>query len=301
MNTFSDYDFLKKDFDSQLYALLYSSINILTYYIPKLSTMKLEPNNLAVMIILFMSAMFAMLLVLPPAGAQDAGSDGTSEQGQEVTCGSVITGTVTLSKNLNCTADGLIIGDDSTTLNLNGFNIQGPGKDSSNTGISVTKDDVHIVGPGVISGFETGIFFTGGNDISVDSVILQNNKIGVYFTGSETSSVEENIMRDNDVGVAGHSANKLEIMSNIMDVNTLAGITFVNTHDSTITRNSIQESQNGIFFESQSTGNIVTLNNLQDNEVDLNNSDGLVPSLNENTFSENTCVRSDPDGLCDAK
>jgi parallel beta-helix repeat protein len=300
MNTISDYDFLKKDFDSQLYPLLYSSINILTYYIPKLSTMKLEPNNLTVMIILFMSAMFVMLLVLP-ARAQDAGSDGTSEQGREVTCGSVITGMVTLSKNLNCTADGLIIGDDSTTLNLNGFNIQGPGKDSANAGISVTKDDVHVVGPGVISGFETGILFTGGNDISVDSVILQNNKIGVYFTGSETSSVEENIMRDNDVGVAGHSANNLEIMSNIMDINTLAGITFVNTHESTITRNSIQESQNGIFFESQSTGNIVTLNNLRDNEVDLNNSDGLVPSLNENTFSENTCARSDPDGLCDAK
>jgi hypothetical protein len=47
----------------------------------------------------------------------------------------VITGTITLSKNLNCSADGLIIGDDSTTLNLNGFNIQGPGQDSSSVGI----------------------------------------------------------------------------------------------------------------------------------------------------------------------
>jgi len=33
----------------------------------------------------------------------------------------------------------------------------------------------------------------------------------------------------------------------------------------------------------------------------LNNSDGLVPSSNANTFSENTCVKSDPDGLCDAQ
>jgi parallel beta-helix repeat protein len=261
--------------------------------------MKLEPNNLTVTIILFMSAMFALLLALP-AEAQD-GLDGTSGEGQEVTCGSVISGTVTLSKNLNCNADGLTIGDDSTTLNLNGFNIHGPGKDSSSAGISVTKDDVNILGPGVVGGFETGILLTGGSDISVDSVILENNKIGAYFTGSETSSVEENIMRDNDVGVAGHSANKLEIISNIMDVNTLAGITFVNTHESTITRSNIQESQNGIFFDSQSTGNTVTLNNLRDNEVDLNNSDGLVPSSNANTFSENTCVRSDPDGLCDAQ
>ena len=65
--------------------------------------------------------------------------------------------------------------------------------------------------------------------------------------------------------------------------------------------NSIQESQNGIFFDSQSSGNIATLNNLRDNTVDLNNSDGLVPTSNANTFSENTCVKSDPDGLCDTQ
>jgi parallel beta-helix repeat protein len=262
--------------------------------------MKVGPISSTMAIILFISAMFALLLA-PPADSQDAESDGSSELGQEVTCGSVISGTVTLRKNLNCTDDGLIIGEDATTLNLNGFSIQGPGKDSSNTGISVTKDDIKILGPGVISGFETGILLTGGGEISVNSIILQNNQIGAFFTGSDTSAVEENIMRNNDVAVAGHSANDLEITSNIMDVNTLAGITFVNTHGSTVAGNNIQESQNGIYFDSQSSGNIVTLNNLRDNTVDLNNSDGLVPTSNANTFLENTCVRSDPDGLCDAQ
>lgn len=262
--------------------------------------MKLQPIKSTVRIIMFMNAM-TVLLLASPAYAQDAKSDGTSELGQEVTCGSVVTGTVTLRKNLNCNDDGLIIGDDSTTLNMNGFSIQGPGKDSSNAGISVTKDNAKILGPGVISGFEAGILLTGGSDNSINSVILQNNQIGAFFTGSETSSVEENIMRNNDVGIAGHSVNNLDITSNIMNVNALAGITFVNAHGSTMTRNSIQESQNGVFFDSQSSGNIVTLNNLRDNVVDLNNSDGLVPSSNANTFSENTCVKSDPDGLCNAQ
>jgi nitrous oxidase accessory protein NosD len=281
-------------------CLLYSSKNILTYYNSKTAIMKLESIKSTVTIIMFMSAMIVLLLA-SPAYAQDAESVGTSELGQEVTCGSVVTGTVTLRKNLNCNDDGLIIGDDSTTLNLNGFSIQGPGKDSSNAGISVTKDSAKILGPGVISGFEAGILLTGGSGNSVNSVILQNNQIGAFFTGSETSSVEENIMRNNDVGVAGHSADNLDITSNIMDVNALAGITFVNAHGSTITRNSIHESQNGVFFDSQSSGNMVTLNNLRDNVVDLNNSDGLVPSSNANTFSENTCAKSDPDGLCDAQ
>jgi parallel beta-helix repeat protein len=284
-----------------MYGLfLYSSKNILTYYNSKIAIMKVGPISSILAIILFISAMFALLLA-PPADSQNAESDGSSELGQEVTCGSVVSGTVTLRKNMNCSDDGLIIGEDATTLNLNGFSIQGPGKDSSNAGISVTKDNIKILGPGVVSGFETGILLTGGGEISVKSVILQNNQIGTFFTGSDTSSVEENIMRNNDVAVAGHSANDLEITSNIMDVNVLAGITFVNTHGSTIAGNSIQESQNGIFFDSQSSGNIATLNNLRDNTVDLNNSDGLVPTSNANTFLGNTCVKSDPDGLCDAQ
>jgi nitrous oxidase accessory protein NosD len=300
VNIYTDLDFLEIRNYETTECLLYSSKNILMYYNSKTAIMKLESIKSTVTIIMFMSAMIVLLLA-SPAYAQDAESVGTSELGQEVTCGSVVTGTVTLRKNLNCNDDGLIIGDDSTTLNLNGFSIQGPGKDSSNAGISVTKDNAKILGPGVISGFEAGILLTGGSGNSVNSVILQNNQIGAFFTGSETSSVEENIMRNNDVGVAGHSADNLDITSNIMDVNALAGITFVNAHGSTITRNSIQESQNGVFFDSQSSGNMVTLNNLRDNVVDLNNSDGLVPSSNANTFSENTCVKSDPDGLCDAQ
>jgi nitrous oxidase accessory protein NosD len=300
VNIYTDLDFLEIRNYETTECLLYSSKNILTYYNSKTAIMKLVSIKSTVTIIMFMSAMIVLLLA-SPAYAQDAESVGTSELGQEVTCGSVVTGTVTLRKNLNCNDDGLIIGDDSTTLNLNGFSIQGPGKDSSNAGISVTKDSAKILGPGVISGFEAGILLTGGSGNSVNSVILQNNQIGAFFTGSETSSVEENIMRNNDVGVAGHSADNLDITSNIMDVNALTGITFVNAHGSTITRNSIQESQNGVFFDSQSSGNMVTLNNLRDNVVDLNNSDGLVPSSNANTFSENTCVKSDPDGLCDAQ
>jgi hypothetical protein len=67
---------------------------------------------------------------------------------QQVSCGSVITGTVTLSSNLNCNHDGLIVGGDSTTIDLNGFQIRGPGIDSSKIGIAVSEDNVKIVGPG---------------------------------------------------------------------------------------------------------------------------------------------------------
>ena len=47
-----------------------------------------------------------------------------------VACGQVVQGNVTLTANLNCSGDGLIVGDDETTINLNGFGIYGPGADS---------------------------------------------------------------------------------------------------------------------------------------------------------------------------
>jgi hypothetical protein len=54
-------------------------------------------------------------------------------------CGQVVEGLVELTSNLNCSGDGLIVGDDGTTIRLNGHTIRGPGPDSSKVGISVGK------------------------------------------------------------------------------------------------------------------------------------------------------------------
>ena len=67
-----------------------------------------------------------------------------------VACGQVVQGNVTLTANLNCSGDGLIVGDDETTINLNGFGIYGPGADSSKVGIGASEDNVVVNGPGTI-------------------------------------------------------------------------------------------------------------------------------------------------------
>jgi len=61
-------------------------------------------------------------------------------------CGQVVHGNVTLTANLDCTGDGLIVGGDSTTINLNGYSINGPGDNSSKVGISVPHSR-HICTP----------------------------------------------------------------------------------------------------------------------------------------------------------
>src|ERR671918_2837493 len=62
--------------------------------------------------------------------------------GSEISCGQTVQGNVTLTANLNCNGDGLIVGDDATTINMNGFGIYGPGADNSKVGIGITEDNV---------------------------------------------------------------------------------------------------------------------------------------------------------------
>src|SRR5919106_372643 len=212
--------------------------------------------------------------------------------------GQVVQGNVTLTANLNCTGDGLIVGDDATTLNLNGFGIYGPGADSSKVGIGVSEDSVTINGPGIISGFQAGVLATGAKELVLTSLIMQNNQIAAFFTGADMASVQENIIKNNNIGVASHSASGLNIENDLMDGNALAGVTFVNTDESAMSSNNIQGSQNGVFLDERSTGNTIQLNNVHDNVVDINNANGASPTINQNTFIDNNCLESDPQGLC---
>src|ERR671919_2322357 len=103
--------------------------------------------------------------VIPIQSSQNGGS--------EISCGQTVQGNVTLTANLNCNGDGLIVGDDATTINLNGFGIYGPGADSTNVGIAVSEDSVTINGPGIISGFQAGVL-VGANELMAWALILQN-------------------------------------------------------------------------------------------------------------------------------
>ena len=251
-----------------------------------------------------MTYMVAAIVSFAAIGAQVVSPMNAVAQEEEqppqgtVACGQVVQGNVTLTANLNCTGDGLIVGDDGTTINLNGFGIFGPGADSSKVGIGVSEDNVAINGPGIISGFQAGILATGAKELTASSLIMQNNQIAAFFTGADLASIQENIIKNNNIAIASHSTSGLNVETNLMDSNALAGVTYVNTDESSVNSNNIQGSQNAIFLDSQSTENTVQLNNAHDNVVDINNANGLAPNVNQNTFSDNNCQVSNPSGLC---
>lgn len=214
-------------------------------------------------------------------------------------CGQVVKGNVTLTANLNCPGDGLIVGGDNTRIDLNGYSITGPGPDSSKVGIVVPNSDLTtIVGPGTITSFQAGILVTGSDGSSVKRVTFDGNKIAVFMTGTTNTVVEQNMIGPNSIGVAAHSSDMVDVHANLMSSNSLAGVTFVNTDKSTVWANSIGGSANGIFLDSQSGKNTMKFNNVLGNTLDINNADGLALNINDNEFLKNNCNTSNPVGTC---
>jgi nitrous oxidase accessory protein NosD len=214
-------------------------------------------------------------------------------------CGEVVQGNVNLTANLKCSGDGIIVGADSTNINLNGYSIIGPGQQSSKVGVVIpNNNNIMVMGPGVISGFQAGILATGSQNVQVKNIILKNNEIAVFTTGSTNTQVSDNIINNNNLGIASHSSKSVSIMSNLVNNNQLAGVTLVNSHKAILTANNIEGGQNGLFLDAQSSENTINMNNVLHNVIDLNNANGLAPNINVNSYSDNNCMLSNPSGLC---
>jgi hypothetical protein len=216
-----------------------------------------------------------------------------------VHCGEKVTGIIKLTTNLNCSDHGLIIGNN-TAVNMNGYSIKGPGQDSKKIGIVIShNDNVSVEGPGDISNFQVGVLITGANHVkNMSSLILEKNKIGAYIQDSTHLHNEQNIIKDNEIGIASKSSDNISILSSLFNGNVLAGVTFVDTRDSIVSKSNIDGSQNGVYADAQSSGNTVSLNNVLHNVIDLNNANGLPTNINSNSFRDNNCQVSNPRGLC---
>jgi parallel beta-helix repeat protein len=273
---------------------------------------------LPLIFILFISIFITSVPHILAASAKDSVSigdqtisTGTSSSASTVTgtndlsttvnpaCGQVIRGNVKLTSNLICNTDGLIIGTRDIKIDLNGFSIVGPGKNSNKVGIMVGgQTNVDIIGYGSISGFQSGIYIAGSKGIKTENLNLNNNKIAVYITGSSSADINGNMLNNNTIGIASHSNKQTTIKYNLLNENDLSGITFINSADSIINGNNIINSTNGIFLDAQSSQNKVDFNNVFNNVLDMNNANNLPLNINNNSFTNNNCLTSLPSGLC---
>jgi hypothetical protein len=110
-------------------------------------------------------------------------------------CGEVITTSTTLHANIGpCPAgtDGIILGADNVTLNLNGHSVIGPGVGADtggSVGIRIAQHTGDTITSGTVSGFDAGIALIGASNNAISHMTVQNNVAPLStpngFEGSE--------------------------------------------------------------------------------------------------------------------
>lgn len=221
-------------------------------------------------------------------------------------CGTTILANLTLDHDLTCTGNGLIVGADGITINLNGHTITGPG---SGVGISVpNRTGVLIVG-GTVRNFLAGVQLVNSTAIVVKENRFTGNQDAVFLIGTSWSTVKENTAWQNTrVGVMLRPSGIRNSMQNVVVENTLTdntnGIILVETPTgNTIKENRISASSNaGINVNGAVSGNVIKENAFIGNAAGIRlnpGAGGLFPTGNrfiENTISMNTCGVMGPAG-----
>jgi parallel beta-helix repeat protein len=129
------------------------------------------------------------------------------EPGTGIACGDTITADTTLDRDLtDCPSNGIVIGADGITLDLNGHTISGNGKPVRRCGreqicdVGVANDDrsgVTVRG-GSIRGFALGVgVFRGRNDRFVELDSSRNQFFGFVIGGSSRIVIRDSSGHDN--------------------------------------------------------------------------------------------------------
>ena len=175
-----------------------------------------------------------------PAGSRAPQSNARAGQ---VSCGQVITQNTVLRNDVGpCPGDGIVIGADNITLNLNGHKVVGnsdKGAGGEFTGIRLpNRTGVTVIGhPGglasgqmaTVTGFEAGVVIGGGSANTVKTLIVRDNigiddafnaelGDGIILFDSASNRIVDNVVAHNGIfdgiGVLGGAADANLIQGN---------------------------------------------------------------------------------------
>jgi parallel beta-helix repeat protein len=222
-------------------------------------------------------------------------------------CGQVITRDVILLKDIECPGVGMIVGKDGITINLNNHRLSlANNTDTSRIpkveeiGILVPgQKNITITGPGVITGFDKAIEFAGSERGYVLDLKLTGNNIGLSLKASDEITIYRSFIEGNTIGIASQSSKGGLIVSNQVSQNTNEGIVIMDSNYFIIGANSLIGNGNiGIFLDVSSFNNTLSSNNILNHAVDVSNADGIPIHISMNEYSENSCGKALPDGIC---
>ena len=229
-------------------------------------------------------------------------------------CGTTVIDDVTLSQDLVCSGDGLIVGASGIRIDLNGFSIQGSG---TGAGVAVSGyDDVTIAG-GAIRQFSVGIRVATSTELVIRQIEFIANAEGIDFqagsihntvkdsafrlsstraimlrSNSQENDIKANTFADNRIGILLFGGVDNSIKNNLIAGSSLAGIRVnVIATGNVIKDNIITSNAAGVEFLVTPTGSAAG-NELKGNTIAANGCGLKGPTagnaVHDNSFESNT-------------
>ena len=221
-------------------------------------------------------------------------------------CGATLVADLRLDYDLACPGNGLIVGADGITIDLNGHTISGPG---SGVGISVPNRTGVVITGGTVKNFLAGVQLVNSTGISIKKNQFNGNQDAVFLIGSSGNIIKENAAWQNSrVGVMLRPSAINNSTQNLVAENTLSdnlnGIILVDTPTgNTFTDNRISGSgRAGIALNGGVSGNVIRENTFTANAAGILfnvGAGGLFPTANtfvKNMIAMNTCGVQGPAG-----
>jgi parallel beta-helix repeat protein len=221
-------------------------------------------------------------------------------------CGATILANVKLDHDQTCAGNGLTVGADGITIDLNGHTIAGSG--TGNGILAAGRSGVVITG-GTVRNFTIGVQLAGSTGIVVKGIRAIGNRDGIFLIGSSGNTIKENLASQNTrVGVMLRPGAINNSTQNLVKENTLSdntnGVILVETPSgNTFKENLITGSSNaGIALNGGVSLNVIKENTFSGNAAGLlfnPGATGLLPTANtflENIISTNTCGTRGPVG-----
>jgi Right handed beta helix region len=214
-------------------------------------------------------------------------------------CGSTISSDVELTADINCEGDGIRVGGDNLTVNLNGFTLRGPGDDTNTTGIFVDGGhEVRIEGPGMIEFFGTGIKYSDAVGGTISNVQVGSSGVGLLADSSEETQWKNLYVHDNRVGAIDDGSHNSKVEGVAMSSNDVAVHVMGNSRGIAIDFNLILDGKTGIQVDPGVTSAKVFYNTMFRQEV----LDMKLPTPLEGVLlGNNNCTASDPAQYCEGR
>jgi parallel beta-helix repeat protein len=250
----------------------------------------------------------AIALAVVGAFAVSAAAATAGTAASHVTCGQMITTDTKLDNDLvNCPSNGLVIGADDVTLDLNGHVIDGDGTEFASCppdepcDMGVVDLDHHgvTIKGGTIREFGFGALVVGASDSRITRLVLSNNlRAGLLVVGSSHSEIDRvtasaNGLTTDASGVTIFDSDELTITRNAAFDNGDIGFFIVGLVNSLVADNSISgnlEPEAAIILDG--SGNELSGNRASGNQ------DGIIVVGDANTIAGNLLSGTGCPGEC---